>query len=199
MNSSLFVEHQEPVHSSALYRSIRVAFISALLMLIPFTVSLFSEEMEWSPFDYALIWTLLFLTGLTYSFITRNSKDAVYRLAVGLGVVSGLMLTWVNLAVGLIGSEDNPINLSYMFILATGILASFIVRFKSIAMTVVMVTMAFMLFVVAIVALFLDMHLLPYSSVTQIIGVTGFFMVPMLVSAILFYQAHIDQQKAGQS
>jgi hypothetical protein len=198
MNSSLPVENQEPIHTSALHRSVRVAVISALLMLIPFTFSLFSEEMDWSPFDYILIWTLLFFTGLTYSFITRNSIDTIYRLAVGLAVVSGLMLTWANLAVGLIGSEDNPINLSYMFILALGILVSFFVRFKAMMMTIIMVTMAFLLLVVGVVALFMDMHLLPHSSVTQIIGVTGFFMLPMLVSAILFYQAHIDQQKASQ-
>lgn len=198
MNASLFVGNQDPTQLSALHRSFRVAFISALFMLIPFTASLLSDEMDWSLFDYILIWTLLFLTGLTYSFITRNSKDAVYRLAVGLAVVSGLMLTWANVAVGLIGSEDNPINLSYMFILAVGILASFIVRFKAVKMTFVMVSMAYLLLVVGVVALFMDMHLLPHSSVTQIMGVTGFFMLPMLVSAILFYQAHSDMIKENQ-
>lgn len=178
-----------------LVRAIKVALGSLLVLLIPFTASFLSEEMDWSPFDYILVWIMLFLTGTAYSFITRNSKDAVYRIAVGLAVVSGLMLTWVNLAVGLIGSEDNPINLSYFFILALGILASFMMRFKAVYMTMILVSMAFGMVIVAVVALFLNMQSLPQSSVTQIMGVTGFFMMPLLVAAILFYQAHIDHQK----
>ena len=178
-------------------RSTRVAFISSLLLLIPFTASLFSEEMDWSVFDYILMWGMLFITGLTYSFITRNSQDLVYRAAVGLSVLTGFLLTWVNLAVGLIGSEDNPINLSYMFILALGILASFFIRFKAIGMTVIMISMAACMFMVALVALLLGMQHLPWSSFTQILGVTGFFMLPMLVSAILFYQSYIDSKKGS--
>jgi hypothetical protein len=196
MNTSISInESQDKSSSSMLVRAIKVALGSLLVLLIPFTASFLSEEMDWSPFDYILVWIMLFLTGTAYSFITRNSKDAVYRIAVGLAVVSGLMLTWVNLAVGLIGSEDNPINLSYFFILALGILASFMMRFKAVYMTMILVSMAFGMVIVAVVALFLNMQSLPQSSVTQIMGVTGFFMMPLLVAAILFYQAHIDHQK----
>ena len=196
MNTSISVgESNDKPSSSLLVRAFKVALGSLLFLLIPFTASFLSEEMDWSPFDYILVWIMLFLTGSAYSFVTRNSKDAVYRIAVGLAVVSGLMLTWVNLAVGLIGSEDNPINLSYFFILALGILASFMMRFRAVYMTMILVSMAFGMVIVALVALFMNMQSLPHSSVTQIIGVTGFFIMPLLVAAILFYQSHIDHQK----
>jgi hypothetical protein len=39
-----------------------------------------------------------------------------------------MFLVWMNLAVGIIGSEDNPANLMFGGVLALGILGAFIAR-----------------------------------------------------------------------
>ena len=40
------------------------------------------------------------------------------------------MLVWINLAVGIIGSEDNPANLMYGGVLAVGVAGAVAARFR---------------------------------------------------------------------
>ena len=36
--------------------------------------------------------------------------NSAYRAAVGVAIAAAFILVWMNLAVGIIGSEDNPAN-----------------------------------------------------------------------------------------
>jgi hypothetical protein len=47
--------------------------------------------------------------------------------------VAAFILIWMNLAVGIIGSEDNPANLMYGGVLAVAIVGAFMVRFRPMA------------------------------------------------------------------
>ncbi len=49
-----------------------------------------------------------------------------YRFAVGVALAAAFLLVWMNLAVGLIGSEDNPANLMYFGVLAVGFIGAII-------------------------------------------------------------------------
>jgi hypothetical protein len=42
-----------------------------------------------------------------------GSRDLAFRLGAGVALLAGFLLVWINLAVGIIGSEDNPANLLY--------------------------------------------------------------------------------------
>ncbi len=80
------------------------AAATALLLLIPFIAMQFTAEVAWTLSDFIIAGILLFGTGLTYTFITGKSKNFAYRIAIGFALFSGLLLIWVNTAVGLIGS-----------------------------------------------------------------------------------------------
>jgi hypothetical protein len=165
-----------------------VAVAAALLLIIPLTASFITSEMQWTLSDYVLVWVMLFTTGITYMFVSRLSSDNTYRAAVALAVVTGLLMVWSNLAVGIIGNEDNMINVVYFIILMLGFIGAFFVRFRSKGLAQVTGGMVLLLATVAIYAILIGMQDWPESSVMEIIGVHMFFMTPLALSAILFHQ-----------
>jgi hypothetical protein len=51
-----------------------------------------------------------------------------YRAAVAVALAAAFGLVWINLAVGIIGTEDNPANLLYAGVLAVGIVGAVLAR-----------------------------------------------------------------------
>ena len=168
------------------------AIATGLLLLIPLIAMQFTDEVVWTLSDFIVAGFLLFGTGLTYKLITRKSDAIAYRVAIGFALLTGLFLIWANLAVGIIGSENNPINLMYFGVIIVGIIGTIIARFKSPGMAYTMFAMAIALVVVTVIALITGMHRIPHSSVIEIIGVNGFFFMLFVGSALLFrYTAQV--------
>ncbi|MCA1801481.1 MAG: hypothetical protein LC662_03370 [Rhodothermaceae bacterium] len=179
-----------------LYQSIAgLAFITGVILLIPLIAMQYTGEVNWDLADFIVMGTLIFGTGLTYKLITRKSGETKYRVAIGFALAIGFFLIWANLAVGIIGSENNPINLVYFGVLAVGIIAAFIARFQSHKMAIVMFAMAIALALVAVSAVIAGMHSSPGSSLPEIMGVNGFFILMCVISALLFRHAAQDQVK----
>ena len=65
-----------------------------------------------------------------------------YRLAFFLAVLATLFILWINLAVGIIGVPENPLNLMYVGVPVIGIIGSVIMRFKANKMIKVMFAVA---------------------------------------------------------
>ena len=177
-------------NNNALPASIaKVAAITLLILIIPFTASLITDEMAWSLYDFLLAGVMLFGTGSAYVLISRQSNSLMYRVASGLTLVTALFLVWINLAVGVIGPEDNAGNLMYygvILILMTGILAA---RFRPRGMANALFTAALAQAATVPVALARDMQSLPGSSVMEIILVNGMFVMLFALSGVLFLQA----------
>jgi len=162
------------------------ALVTGLLLLIPLIAMQFTDEMVWTLSDFIVAGALLFGTGLTYKLVTRRSAELSYRLAVGFALATALFLIWMNLAVGIIGAEDNPINLLYFGVLAFGGAGTLISRFRSGRMVSTMLAMALAQSVVTAIALIGGFYQSPPSTVAEIISINGFFVVLFVVSALLF-------------
>jgi hypothetical protein len=181
--------------NSTLLSAISVAIPAALVLLLPFAAMLFTGEVNWSFFDFIFAWTLLFGAGFTYRMVARKMDNITYRAAVGVTVGTALFLVWANLAVGLIGSEDNPANWMYMGVLSVGFLGAIIARLQPKGMSRVLFAMAFAHVLIVVIALIARLHLSPESSVVEILGVNGFFAVLWSASALLFRNAGMEQAK----
>lgn len=103
---------------------LRTALVTTAILLIPFLAMRFTDELNWTLADFVFGGALLFGTGMTFQLIACRSSHAPYRGATGLAVGGSLLLIWMNLAVGLIGSEDNPANLLYLAVLAVGLVGA---------------------------------------------------------------------------
>jgi MFS family permease len=91
------------------------------LWLTPLVSMPFTEEVQWDWVDFVAAGILLSVPGLLLELTVRMTRNTAYRLGVAVGLLAALLLVWISLAVGIIGSEDNPANLLYVAVLATAV------------------------------------------------------------------------------
>ena len=169
---------------------------AALLLLLPLIAMQFTDEVNWSLSDFVIFGGLLLGAGVAYELAVRMTANSAYRIAFGVAIVAAFLLVWVNGAVGLIGSENNDVNLMFFGVLIVGIIGAFIARFRPDGMVDVLFAMALMQALIAVVALLAGMHNDPYSSVGEILGVNGFFVALFVGSALLFRKAAHGEDEA---
>ncbi len=159
----------------------RIALVAGLILLLPLIAMQFTDEVNWSLGDFIIAFGLLFGAGLTYQLIARKAEDIFYRTAVGIAVGTALFLVWANLAVGIIGNENNPANLMYYGVLAVGIIGAVLARFQPRGMALALVATAVAQTLVTVIALI--------AGLTDSMGtllITAIFLVLWLASAWLF-------------
>lgn len=78
-----------------------IASIVSILLLIPLIAMQFSNEVNWSLFDFSVAAALLFGTGLAIEFVIRKVKSRTYRMALSVAILLILALIWAELAVGI--------------------------------------------------------------------------------------------------
>lgn len=96
----------------------------------------------WTASDFVIMGLLLGSVGLGIEFLVRQSGSLLARLGGIVAVLTGFLTIWVNLAVGMIGSEDNPYNLLFLGLLALVLVGAVSVRLNPRAMTLVTLTAA---------------------------------------------------------
>lgn len=170
-----------------------IAIVTVCILLIPFVAMQFTDEVNWSLFDFIIAGIFLFGAGLSYELITRKTNITKYKIATGLAVGTALILTWVNLAVGIIGSERNPANLLYIAVLLIGIFGSVIVRFHSEGMSITLFIVAVVQLIIPLVALiFWESALNEPPGFTMIFILNAIFAVLFIISAFL-YRYSVDK------
>lgn len=165
--------------------------IAAGTLLIPFLAMRFTEEVEWGIGDFALAWILIFGTLLTFNLISREMKGT-YKAAVGVAVTTALFLVWMNLGVGLIGSEDNPINLAFGGVLLLGVIGAFVSRLEPSGMAKTLAVMALAHAFIALYAMITGLGE-PVNGVQEILTINGVFVALWVGSAWLFQKAIPEQ------
>ncbi len=164
-----------------------VAFATSAILVAPLVIMQFTNEVNWGILDFIVMGILLFCTGLAYVLISRISESIAYRTAVGVAVVAGLLLIWINLAVGIIGSEDNSANLLYIGVLAIGIIGAGISHLQPLGMARTMFTTAFVQMLVPVIVFIIWRTSLEESpGIVGILGLNAFFAALFILSALLF-------------
>ncbi|MDT8411330.1 MAG: hypothetical protein RQ875_02615 [Vicingaceae bacterium] len=85
-------------------RLISIIVAVPILLMIPLVAMQFTEEVKWSLSDFIIMGILLLGTGLVCELVIRNVKTLKYRIALCIGVLFMLFLTWAELAVGIFGT-----------------------------------------------------------------------------------------------
>jgi predicted lysophospholipase L1 biosynthesis ABC-type transport system permease subunit len=172
---------------------LRVALGTGLLLLIPVAAKLFLPGMAWSVGDFVAAGILLFGAGLTFVLIARMGDNTAYKLAAGVAVAAGLLLVWANLAVGLVGSEDNPANLLYGGVLGVALIGAIVARFRPLGMSNAMFAAALTYVVVTAIALFVwkptGAAAEPSVHMLNVVGANAVFAAIWVVSGWLFRRA----------
>lgn len=165
-----------------------IALVTALLLLVPLVAMQFNDEVDWGLADFVGAGVLLFGTGLTYELIASRSGTIAYRVAAGVALAASLLLVWVNLAVGLIGNEDNPVNVLYGGVLVVGFLGAIIAGLQPHGMARALFAMALAQVSVPVIALTVWKPPVGSLGVNEL-GANAFFVTLFVGSALLFQRA----------
>ncbi|HEX8470763.1 MAG TPA: hypothetical protein VF633_06600 [Brevundimonas sp.] len=150
------------------------------LWLLPLVAMQFTREVAWTTFDF-IVWGLMLVVAAgAFELATRMSGNIAYRLGAGLALAASFFMVWVNLAVGIIGNENEPLNLMFFGVLLIGVLGSVAVMFRARGMIWTMLIMAIAQGVVAVVAQVYGHFIWPISVA---------FTAVWLTSAWLFKRA----------
>lgn len=103
---------------------------AALLISVPLVAMQFTDEVNWSGSDFLFAGVLLGSVGLAFEFVVRKSFSAAYRFGAATALVAGFLTVWVNGAVGMIGDEDNPLNLMFGGVLIVALAGALLARLK---------------------------------------------------------------------
>jgi len=175
---------------------VRVVLTTAFLLLLPLLAMQFTDEVAWSLADFVVAGALLLGAGFTYELVARKGGHIAYRAAVGLALAAALLLVWMNLAVGIIGSEDDPANLMYLGVLAVGLIGAVIARLEQRGMARALFATALAQALVPVIALIIwkpsitsDASGWGSAGVLGVFGLNAFFVMLFVGSALLFRRA----------
>jgi hypothetical protein len=109
----------------------------------------------WTLSDYVVMGAMFAIAGGSIEVAMRSSTDWTHRLGAIVAVLTGFLTVWVNLAVGMIGSEDNPYNFWFGAVLAIAIGGSLLSR-SSISMALILAITALAQALISIIGLAAD-------------------------------------------
>ncbi len=164
-----------------------VALAPLPVLLIPLVGVLVSPtNWKWTFFDFVVGWVLLAGTTFAYRLLaTRKWSNLTYRLGAALAVAAGFLLTWVNLAVQVVGDE-NPGNLLYFLVILGGLVGVGVSRFMPAGLAKVAFAMAGAIFLVPVVAVLA--WPVDFSPGPEKVFVLNFFFVAMFAASGLFFR-----------
>jgi hypothetical protein len=143
-----------------------------------------TDEVRWDLADFLAAAILVGSVGLAFELAARVTADRMYLAAVGVALATALLLVWLNLAAGLIGSEDNPLNLLVGGVLATGLVGVVAARFRPAGMALALVATAVAQVLLAVIATAAE-----DSASASLWPLTALFATSWLLSAWLFGKA----------
>lgn len=86
-------------------RGIGIILTVVFLLLIPLVAIQFTNEVNWTLSDFVVAAVLLLGTGLVCEFVMRKIKKTNHRIIFCGVIMVALLLIWIELAVGLFGTE----------------------------------------------------------------------------------------------
>ncbi len=172
---------------------IRIVLTTAFILLLPLVAMQFTDEVAWDLADFVVAGALLAGTGFTYELVAKKGGNLAYRAAVGIALAAALILVWLNLAVGIIGSEDNPANLMYIGVLAVGLIGAVVARLEPRGMARALFATALAQALVPVIAMIISKP----SVTSGLFVLNALFAILFVGSALLFRRAAHESNGPG--
>lgn len=175
-------------HTSLSRVAAYAALFTAALLMVPLLAMQFGNA-NWGAGDFVIAGALLFGTSFVFGLAMRAAGSIAHRVAAGLALFGGLFLVWSSLAVGLVGSSGEPVDLMYAAVLAVGIIGTIIVRYRPAGMArTLFATAAAHAVITAIVLLLVD-RIPSASPPAVLVRVNALFVLLFVGSGLLFRYA----------
>jgi hypothetical protein len=176
----------------------RWVLITAAALAVPLLAMVFklgvgdpgsdTGAVNWSPMDFATMGVLILGAGLLFEYASSRGGSLAQKAAVGIAVLGGLGLIWVNLAVGMMDVE--PANLMYVPVLFVALVGAAIGRFEPREASIAMFATAIAHVFIAAIALI--------ANLGPTIPADAFFVLAWVASGLLFRQANRSTPEAAR-
>jgi hypothetical protein len=154
------------------------------LLMIPWLA-----HWPWSAADFVVAGAMFAIVGGAFELAVRASGDLSYRLACAVALATAFLLVWINLAVGIIGNENNPLNLIFFGVIAIALTGSVAARFRSAGLARAMTLAAALQALIGIAVFVFDVGASePPGALGLLLLIEGFALL-WLLSAWLFHRA----------
>lgn len=115
---------------------------AGLLLLLPLLAMQVTDEVAWDAFDFLVAAALFGIVCGGVELASRSGRGAAYAGAAASAFLGGLLIVWANLAVGIIGNENNPLNLMFFGVVALGFVFAALSRFRPAGLALAMTATA---------------------------------------------------------
>ncbi len=167
---------------------------AGLLLLPALAMRFFPQSgVEWSALDFGVMGAMLAIACGLYELGAWMSGNKTYRAGFGLAALTAFLTLWVNLAVGMLGSENDGINLMFAGVLGIAAVGAVVAAFKPAGMSRAMAVAA----VAQLLAAGVGLAMREFEPLELVL--TALFALPWLVSALLFRKAARDQARDAAS
>ena len=174
----------------------RWVLVTAALLAVPALLMAFNigvpdpgqgiERVNWGPMDFAMMGVLILGSCLLFEYASSRVASLAHRAAVGIAVLAGLGLIWINLAVGMMDVENA--NLMYVLVLFVALVGAAIGRFEPREASIAMFATAGAHAIVAAIGLI--------ANLGPTIVADAFFVLAWVASGLLFRQASLASARA---
>ena len=152
-----------------------------MLLLVPLIAMQFTGEVNWTAADFLVMGVMLASVCVAFELALRVTRNSYYMLGAGLAAGTAFLITWSNLAVGIVGNENNPVNLIFFGIVAIAVVGALASRLQPRGMARTMLVAGIAQAATVVLALFKE------APVVAVI--LGVFTVMWLLSSLCFFQA----------
>ncbi|HSX56048.1 MAG TPA: hypothetical protein VLG14_12170 [Sphingomonas sp.] len=160
---------------------------AAALLCVPAIAMRFpGSGFDWTTSDFVVIGTLFAAILGAYEFLASRAPGFAYRAASVLTTLGVFLLIWMNMAVGIIGSENNDANLMFVAVVALIVGGGCVSRFRPRGMRMSLLAAALAQAVIGAIALAGDLGIDGRGWPRDVIFLTGFYTGLWAVAGTLF-------------
>lgn len=143
----------------------------------------------WTLSDFIFAGVMFAIVGGTLELAIRASGNTSYRLGAAVAIATAFLTVWINLAVGIIGNENNPLNLVFFGVIAAAIVGAIVARFEAAGMARAMIVAATLQGLIGLSTLVAGWGSSEPPGIIELFILIEFFAGAWLLSAWLFGRA----------
>ena len=143
----------------------------------------------WTAADFIVAAAMFAIVGGTFELAVRASGNRAYRGGAAVALATAFLLVWINLAVGIIGNENNPLNLMFFGVITSAIIGSIVARFRAEGMARAMAAAGIIQALIGIGVFILKVGAAEPPGATGLLILIEFFAAGWFLSAWLFRKA----------
>lgn len=169
-------------------------------IIIVFLIKLITNKIQWNEtIVYSIILVLIPSIYELWQWLKIQNK--FYRIAFCIWIFWAFLIIWINGAVGIIGSEDNPANLMYAAVLITWLIGSILSLLKPRGMAYTLFTVSIIQILVPLFALFIWPAKVSWgeAGVLEVLIFNSIFAIIFIISWLFFQLSRLKNNKLNKN